>query len=184
MHSRVTALLLLTFAAASASALQRQAYPPLRSDASFLQQNYRLSDAEWRRVVNLTPADVIEAVTVDPDYSHLVHASLWLRTHPDFAAEIVVQLPALLRDNTCIGLTNSADLIIWDRIQTGELTFWGHGGGSDDDLFQVSGRASWLLKELTGQDFGAIRMNTTTAERAALAEKWSRWFQTRLAGFF
>ena len=184
MRSRLTTLLLLTFAAASASPLQRHGYPTLRSEPSFLQQNYRLSDAELKRVMTLTPAAVMEAVTVDPDYTHLVHASLWLRHHPDGAAEIVVYLPALLSDSTCIGLTNSADLIILDRILTGELMFWGHGGGVDDDLFQVSGRASWLLKELTGQDLGAIGITTTSAERAELAAKWSQWLQTRLAGLF
>lgn len=184
MRSRLTALLMLTFFAASARPLPRHRFPTLRAEPSFVQQNYRLSDAQWERAMSLTPADVMEAVTVDPDYTHLIQASLWLQHHPDVAAEIVVYLPALLSDSTCIGLTNSADLIIWDRIRTGELTFWGHGGGADDDLFQVSGRASWLLKELTGQDLGAIGITTTSVERAELAAKWSRWLRTRRGGLF
>ena len=88
----------------------------------------------------------------------------------------------MLADTTCVGLTNSADLIIWDRIMTKELTFWGHGGGSEDDLFQVSGRASWLLKELTGQDFGSIRINSGAIDRVKQQEMWLNWFREMVAG--
>ena len=58
-----------------------------------------------------------------------------------------------------VGLTNSADVIIWERIESGELKFYGHGWVIEDDLFSVAGRASWPLKELTGLSLGSVKPN-------------------------
>jgi len=146
-----------------------------RTHPSDLQQHYLLNAAEARRLQTLNLSDVVDVLTIDSDYSHLVQAALWLVAHPAEAEIFLPALPEMLRDTSCVGLTNSADLIIWDRIQTGELVFWGHGGGCDDDLFQVSGRASWLLKELTGQDLGSIAIQSTATERTKLRDLWLSW---------
>jgi len=155
-------LFLLGAVAALGSPTQERSRPPwLRTRPSDLQLHFTLNGAESRRLEKLGLTDVIDVLTTDPDYSHLVQAALWLARHPSEAAIVLPALPEMLSDTSCVGLTNSADLIIWDRIATGELVFWGHGGGCDDDLFQVSGRVSWLLKELTGQDFGSITIQST-----------------------
>ena len=151
----------------------------LRNEASYFQQHYHLNPAERSRIATLTLPDVLQSLRTDRDYTHLVHALLWLAAHPDEAEFLLPYLPSMLQDATCVGLTSSADLIIRDRILTHELVFWGHGGGCDDDLFQVAGRASWLLKELTGQDFGSIRLDSTSAERVRLQEQWREWLRQR-----
>ncbi|MCK4574224.1 MAG: hypothetical protein KAU36_07620 [candidate division Zixibacteria bacterium] len=73
-------------------------------------------------------------------------------------------------------LTDTRRLIIWDRISTGEILFEGKGMHASDDLFSVGGRANWILRNITMNDFGHIRIVSTKEERLAIQEKWKKWF--------
>lgn len=71
-----------------------------------------------------------------------------------------------------IGLENTADLIIWDRIGTGDLEFYGHGGIITEDVFTVSGRASWILNQLTGENFAEVHGNLTQQDAERFKTLW------------
>jgi len=71
-----------------------------------------------------------------------------------------------------IGIENSADLIIWDRIRTGDLKFYGHGGGMNEDIFTIAGRASWILNELTGEDFATVQIYLTREQSIEYKNMW------------
>ena len=89
-------------------------------------------------------------------------------------------LPKLIQritHNKEIGLENTADLIINERIQNGDLKFYGHGQIATDDLFKISGRANHLLKRITGEDFGSVMMNSTQEELTELQKKWILWLK-------
>lgn len=88
----------------------------------------------------------------------------------------VPKLIAMLTDTTKVGLTNSADLIIWDRLQTKELTFYGHGGLINEDIFTVAGRCSYILNELTDENFALVHVATTMKELEIYQALWTSWF--------
>lgn len=86
-------------------------------------------------------------------------------------AALVSQIPNRAKAE----LKNTSRLIIWERITSGEILFEGMGYQISDDLFTVSGRANWMLRNLTGKNFGHVRPNTSEEELTTLHQKWSRW---------
>lgn len=72
-------------------------------------------------------------------------------------------------------MTNTADLIIWGRIVTGDLEFYGHGGIITEDIFTVAGRASWILNELTGESFAEVHVNLTEKQSEEFKKQWMRY---------
>ena len=86
--------------------------------------------------------------------------------------EVFPFLVARLTNKTKVGLENTADLIIWDRIVSGDLKFYGHGGGMNEDIFTVAGRASWILNELTGEEFAVVRTSMTEDQAIAYKKQW------------
>ncbi|GAB2842976.1 hypothetical protein [Ferruginibacter profundus] len=82
-------------------------------------------------------------------------------------------LVARLSDKRKIGLNNTADLIIWDRIGSGDLTFYGHGGCITEDVFTVAGRASWILNQLTGENFAVVHGDLTQQQAKKFKQLWT-----------
>ena len=119
-----------------------------------------------------TKAEVLHRIKADPDYDQLRLAEYWCVNN---RAQIIPDLIELLNDRSEPGLTNSADLIIPERLNTGEIKFYGHGGIVNDDLFTVAGRASWLLKEITGRQMDDVHMNPDPAVLESLHTQWSAW---------
>lgn len=87
--------------------------------------------------------------------------------------------PLILRVNNKkeIGLTNTADLIIWERVIAKQLHFYGHGGIVHDDLFTIAGRANHLLSIITGEDFGHVSMYSKQDQLNELQQKWIQWLK-------
>jgi hypothetical protein len=81
-------------------------------------------------------------------------------------------LVARLSDKRKIGLNHTADLIIWDRIGSGDLKFYGHGGVIEEDVFTIAGRASWILNELTGEKFAVVHGNLTAEQAVQFKQLW------------
>ena len=77
-----------------------------------------------------------------------------------------------LSDKRKVGLAGTADLIIWCRITTGDLKFYGHGGVISEDVFTVAGRASWVLNEITGEEFVSVQCDMTEEESEEYKKKW------------
>lgn len=86
--------------------------------------------------------------------------------------QIFPHLVSRLSNKKKVGLTNTADLIIWCRIETGDLKFYGHGGGISEDIFTIAGRASWILNEITGEKFASVQCNLTVEESKHFKNKW------------
>lgn len=81
-------------------------------------------------------------------------------------------LVSRLSEKRKVGLENTADLIIWCRLHTGDLTFYGHGGSISEDLFTVSGRASWILNEITGEEFVSVQCDMNKEESEEYKKQW------------
>ena len=78
-----------------------------------------------------------------------------------------------LADKTTIKLQATSRLIIWERITSGDILFEGKGMQIDDDLFSVAGRANFLLRNMTGNNFGLVSMKSTAEDLTALQTKWT-----------
>jgi hypothetical protein len=81
-------------------------------------------------------------------------------------------LVARLSDKRKVGLTNTADLIIMERLGTGDLKFYGHGGVITEDIFTIAGRSSWILNQLTGENFAEVHGNLTKKQSEEFKKLW------------
>lgn len=112
---------------------------------------------------------VLTIISTAKDYRFICAALSWCVKNYQAAFPHLV---ARLSDKTKVGLINCGDLIIWDRIETKELKFYGHGGGIFEDIFTIAGRASWILNEITGEDFAVVRADLAKEEAAEMKQKW------------
>lgn len=108
------------------------------------------------------------------DYYPIFYAEYALPPH---YADVIPELITRITNGKEVGLKNTADLIIWERIESGDLEFYGHGGIAADDLFTVAGRANHLLKKITGEDFGYVSMYSTEKDLKKLQGRWIYWLK-------
>lgn len=80
-----------------------------------------------------------------------------------------------LTNNTKVDLKATNRLIIWERITSGEIQFEGKGYQVTDDLFTVSGRANWILRNLAKKNFGYVRPTTSAEDLSKLQQSWQRF---------
>jgi hypothetical protein len=147
-----------------------------RTASSAVRRPFEMSfrKEESQRALVWTTAEVLQRIKTDPNYHQLRLAEYWCVNN---RAVIIPDLIELLKDRSEPGLTNSADLIIPERLNTGEIKFYGHGGIVNDDLFTVAGRASWLLKEITGREAATVQMKPSEDDLDQLYKDWRTWEQ-------
>jgi hypothetical protein len=87
----------------------------------------------------------------------------------------IQELIKRITNNKEVGLVGSVNLIIDGRVESGDMPLE-TGDVIFDDLFRVSGRANYLLKEITGEDFGSAGMYASEIELIKLQRKWIKWY--------
>ena len=117
---------------------------------------------------------VLEIIDTEKEFSKLCAAKTWCFAHP---SEVFPHLICRLTNKTKIGLENTADLIIWDRIMTNELKFYGHGGAMQEDIFTVAGRSSWILNWMTGEHFTSVGIALTPQMASEYQKAWIDYIQ-------
>jgi len=117
---------------------------------------------------------MLDKIDNDSNYRYIFLAEYWIAFH---YKDIIPDLIKRLANKKEVGLANSADLIIWERVQAKQMQFYGHGGISNDDLFTIAGRANRLLAEITGEDFGHVSMYSTQEQLATLQQAWIKWLK-------
>lgn len=135
----------------------------------------RLIGKKGEKQADYTPELMLSKIDSDSNYHFLFVAELCTGAH------YATMIPALIRRLTNkkeVGLVNTADLIIWERVQSGDLKFYGHGGIADDDLFTIAGRANHLLHKTTGLDFGRVSMYSAPHDLQKLQNRWAYWLMT------
>jgi hypothetical protein len=118
-------------------------------------------------------SEALTIITTDKDFGKFLQAKKWCI---DNYIKAIPDLLDLLTDTTKVGLENSADLIIWDRIKTKELEFYGHGGIISEDIFTIAGRCSHILHALTGEKFATVYMGIKKEYLLVYQEIWLNWF--------
>ena len=118
--------------------------------------------------------DALSIIDTAKDFGPIMSAKSWCIDNYEIVFPYLV---ARLTMKKKIGIENSADLIIWDRIRTGDLKFYGHGGGMDEDIFTIAGRASWILNELTGEDFATVQIVLTQEQAIEFKNMWTQYIE-------
>jgi hypothetical protein len=118
--------------------------------------------------------DALAIIDTAKDFSTFCVAQDWcIKNYKQAFPHLVVRLSAKQK----IGIENSKDLIIWERFETGEMKFYGHGGGMQEDIFTIAGRASWILNELTGENFALVHGNLTELQAAEFKKQWEDYIK-------
>ena len=116
---------------------------------------------------NLTQA--LAMIDTAKEFDHILMAKTWCVDH---YAEAFPHLIQRLGFKQKIGLVNSADLIIPDRLTTGDMEFYGHGGIVSEDLFTPAGRASYILNSITGETFAVVNGDLGEAQVLEYKNLW------------
>ncbi|MCS7077229.1 MAG: hypothetical protein NZ455_11000 [Bacteroidia bacterium] len=95
---------------------------------------------------------------------------------------IIKELIQLVQKNRVIPMTETYKLIIWERIANGDMVFEGRGIIVDDDLFNVAGKANWILRYIYGVRFGLVKINSTQFALDELARRWTELYKGKSAG--
>lgn len=129
---------------------------------------------EKEQILSQSKEAILRNLTSDKDFWKVAKARYWCAKN---ASEVIPDLIKLLENPKVVGLKGYADLIIWERIESKDLPFYGHGWVVPDDLFSIAGRASWILAEITGQRFGKVTPKSTSEELKQLCEAWANWYE-------
>ncbi|MFC4478005.1 hypothetical protein [Flavobacterium chungangensis] len=123
-------------------------------------------------VQNYTTEFILDKIDNNREYGYLFEAEYWVGYNYE---KIIPQLINRITNKKEVGLVNSADLMIFERIESGDLKAYGHGLIVNDDLFTIAGRANRLLTVVTGENFGSVSMKSTPKDLHILQEKWIVW---------
>ena len=129
---------------------------------------------EKENILSQSKETILKNLTLDKDFWKIAKARYWAVKN---APEVIPDLIEMVKNSAFVGLKGQADLIIWERIESGDLKFYGHGWVVADDLFRVAGRASWVLSESTGQRFGVVMPKSTPEELKQISDAWAKWYK-------
>lgn len=121
-----------------------------------------------------SPAQVVKTLSTAKDWKDVYLCAVAASQHKEDKA-FLKSLVELIDRHEEVGLRNTSRLIIWERIPTGEILFEGRGYVVEDDLFLTSGRANWILRNISKRDFGYIKKATTPADRKTVQARWRSW---------
>lgn len=133
-------------------------------------ENYYVPRLKWQTEAPV--AFMLRRIDKDPNYRSVEIIKYWSALHYE---ALIPELILRITYTEVVGLKNYQDIIIWDRVDNGDMVLTGPGADIGDDLFAVAGRANYLLKNLTGEDFGDLGMTTSAEERLLIRDQWVNW---------
>ena len=150
-------------------------------------QKWLKADTNWNARFSLgyrqaypTTFDLTQALAMidtAKEFDHILMAKTWCVDH---YAEAFPHLIQRLGFKQKIGLVNSADLIIVDRLATGDMEFYGHGGSVYEDLFTPAGRVSYILNSITGEKFAVVNGDLGVSEAEECKRLWVEYVNEKL----
>lgn len=137
-------------------------------------------DNSKKEVLAYKEEDIRKIITTDKEFENIFRCPFWIAMDSARYCKFIPELIMKLTDTTTIGLSDAGDVTIWCRVKTKELKANSLNYQIDDDAFRVCGRANWILKRLTKNEFGIIKCQPQMADLIALQKKWIKWFNTNL----
>lgn len=139
-------------------------------ESTIMFENYYVPRLKWQ--TDAPVAFMLERIDKDPNYGSVEIIKYWSALHYE---SLIPELIFRITYTEMVGLKNYRDIIIWDRVDSGDMVLTGPGAEIIDDLFSVAGRANYLLKNLTGEDFGDVGMSSSVEERLVIRDHWVNW---------
>lgn len=135
-------------------------------------------DSVMRDIRNYPEDSIQRFIFKETDYEKIFRCPFWLAMDSARYCKFIPELIKALSDTTYVGLTNANDVTIWCRIKSGQLKQNLNTYQIDDDAFKVCGRANWILKRLTKNEFGIIRCDTKIENIKEIQKIWWKWLNT------
>lgn len=135
-------------------------------------------DSSARDVRNYNIDQIRNFIYKEKDYEYVFRCPFWIAMDSARYVQMIPELIKAITDETYVGLTNAGDVTIWARVKTGELKQNSLNYQIDDDIFRVCGRANWILKRLSKNEFGNIRIETPMKDLIEIQKKWVKWLNT------
>ena len=135
-------------------------------------------DSTMRAIRNYPEDSIRKFIFKETDYEKVFRCPFWLAMDSARYCKFIPELINALTDTTYVGLTDANDVTIWCRIKSGQLKQNLNTYQIDDDAFKVCGRASWILKRLTKNEFGIIRCDTRMEDIKSIQKLWWKWLNT------
>ena len=135
-------------------------------------------DSSARDVRNYNIEQIRNFIYKEKDYEYVFRCPFWIAADSVRYVQLIPELVKAITDETFVGLTNAGDVTIWARVKTGELKQNSLNYQIDDDIFRVCGRANWILKRLSKNEFGNIRIDTPMKDLLEIQKKWVKWLNT------
>jgi hypothetical protein len=135
-------------------------------------------DSVMREIRNYKPEDIRAFIHKEKEYEKIFRCPFWMATDSARLFSMMPELISNLTDTTYVGLTDANDVTIWCRIKTGQLVQNSANYQIDDDIFKVCGRANWILKRLTKNEFGIIRCDTKYEDIKVIQLMWMKWLNS------
>ncbi|MBO9582674.1 MAG: hypothetical protein J7574_00800 [Flavobacterium sp.] len=137
-------------------------------------QSNWIDESNKEKIRSYTMEFILDKIDNNREFSYLIDAEYWIALNYQ---KIIPQLIERITNEKEVGLVNSTDLMIFERIESGDLKDYGHGFIVNDDLFTVAGRANRLLTRVTGENFGSVSMKSTPKDLKVLQKKWTDWLK-------
>lgn len=135
-------------------------------------------DSTMRAIRNYPEDSIRKFIFKETDYEKVFRCPFWLAMDSARYCKFIPELINALSDTTYVGLTDANDVTIWCRIKSGQLKQNLNTYQIDDDAFKVCGRASWILKRLSKNEFGIIRCDTRMEDIKSIQKLWWKWLNT------
>ena len=135
-------------------------------------------DSVMRDIRNYTQQDIETFIHSRKDYEYIFRIPFWAAMDSVRYSWLIPKLINDLTDTTFVGLINANDITIWSRVKSGDMAHNTLNYQIDDDIFTVAGRASWVLKRLSKNEFGIIKLNMQNKELKAIQNRWIKWYNT------
>jgi hypothetical protein len=159
---RIAAAVLLAAAAASGDGILVSWGP---------QDLQGVSKEAYEAAKKASATKILEEIRTLRTWPEAYLAGLGASRHRDDTA-FLLSVARLLTDSTETPLSATSRLIIWPRITSGDIVFEGQGMQVSDDLFCVAGRANWILRNVTGKNFGYVAPHPSAEALEALEDRW------------
>ena len=138
------------------------------------EQFYCKKDSQYIKNCN----EAFNIIDTEKDFCLLYSTCKWCKNN------YVVAFPKLLQrltDTTKIGLEPYTDLYITDRpeyyIRNPMSTGSRPGILINEDIFTIAGRASWILNEITGENFAIVHPSASIKELEQFKQNWIDWIK-------
>ncbi|MCB9034754.1 MAG: hypothetical protein H6553_13015 [Chitinophagales bacterium] len=139
-------------------------------------------DSAMRDIRNYNADYIHDAITKTKDFDLIFRTPFWIALDSTHYTKFIPELILMLTDTTYIGLENAGGITIWSRMKDNKEVLKQNplNYQIDDDIFTIAGRASWILKRLTKNEFGIVKPNMEHKELVNIQKQWIKWLNTLL----